>query len=325
MEKEKALVIGDLHVSDVYSGRHVNYWENCMDILSRITDTIKTEGIQHLYLLGDLVGIREKNLKQRANLLAFIQILTEWNTLTNGNVYAVRGNHDTSNSLSDYDMFLALGLIKNLDYVDMGDVRFHMVDWGSERRKLTIADDSYNIALMHNNIQVEGLTTWFRAGEGIELSSLDNLYGVQLVLAGDIHDPSIKLVSTSIRDIEVSLFYPGCLTRPKFDKNIWDTAFGIIVESSPYGVAYNQLNYKLKPASELFRQTLDDVDDVDLDLDTDEPIINIVELTKILEELQNYNLNNGDIRTQITRLAGLDKDAATLALSYIDKIEEELG
>lgn len=323
MEKAKVLIIGDLHISDRYTGKHVDYFENCMYCLSMVTKSIKEEGITHLMLLGDLIGIglAEKNLRTREALLEFMNVLQEWNKLTDNRVYSLRGNHDIGSKLTDYEMFVSLGLLKQVNELDIMSAKFHFFNYGEETRKVSIDEDKYNIGLFHTNLLIEGLTTWYRGGVGVELSTLDNLYGLSMAVAGHIHNPSIKMVSTSIRDRDISLFYPGNLTRPKFDPNLWDIAYGAIFEIDPLNVVANTLQYKLKPINEVFVSTYDDIKEVEDDTET-EPSIDLDALSAILEELQYYNISGGkDYNSQIMRVAGLDKVAAELALSYIERVE----
>lgn len=321
------MIVGDLHFSDRYTGHHKDYWQNCIDVIDMITQSIIDNNITHLILTGDIIGLHEKNLKNRESLLYILMVFKKWNELTNNNVYSVRGNHDMDGKMVDFELFTTLGYIKTADYVDIGQTRFHLMDYGDARREISVDDDKYNIAVMHNNIQVDGLTTWFRGGAGFELSELKNLYGVSLVVAGHIHDPSIKTVSTTIIDKEVSLFYVGNPTRPKKD-NRWKSCFGLIVKDNTE-TGYTEViqhTFDLKPYDEIFQSTFEDMkQDIDED-DEEVSRLDIDELSNILDELQRYNITGGfDYKSQVMRVAGLDKEASDLALSYIELVETELN
>ena len=230
MQTNKVLVIGDLHISDRFSGRHINYLENCFETLDMIEKSIIDNNITHLICLGDWIGIglAEKNLKERSSLLRLIQVLQRWNKLLNGNVYSLRGNHDIGKNMTDFDFLLSIGLLKNMNQLDIGSCRFHLFNYGEETHKVEIAEDKFNVGCFHTNLLIEGLTTWYRGGVGVELSSLMNLYGINIAIAGHIHNPSLRLVSTSIRDSDISLFYPGCLTRPRLEPNMWEKGYGVV-------------------------------------------------------------------------------------------------
>lgn len=321
---EKVLIVSDLHISDVYSGKHKDYFQNCVKCLEDITNTIVENNITHIYMLGDLVGMREKNLKSRDALFYLIKVLQKWNTLTDNNVYSIKGNHDIGSSITDFEFLVSLGYIKVVDFIDVGAVRFHGVNYGEETRALSIDKDRFNIALMHANLQVEGQTNWFRAGDGFELSSLDNLYGVDYVIAGHIHNPSERLVTTSIRDKDIHLLYPGNMTRPVKDPRIWDESYRVIIGVTETSFDMDVKKYVLVPHEELFTETYDDIKQDDED-DVYSNAIDIEELAAVLDELQGYNLcGDGDYKKQIATLAGIDKEAADLALDYIAKVEEEI-
>lgn len=322
----RPFIIGDLHISDKYSGRHVDYFRDCVDFLSDVTEEIKKNNVTHLFLTGDLIGrTTEKNLQSRDSLMYFMKVLQVWNELTNGNVYSIRGNHDFSEKLTDFEMFVTLGLIKTADYVDVGAIRFHLIDYGDHERSITVDDSKYNVAIMHTNLQIEGVTTWFIGGkDGVELSSLENLYGVDLVVAGHIHTPSLRLVTTSIKDRDISLFYPGNGTRPRYEPNIWDKCYGVLFSTDGVDVQLGQVEFKLKPSHEVFRSTYEDIREVDEVID-DAPLFDIEQLSEILQQLNDYNLiGEGDYKSQIIKLGGIDKEAVDLALSYIEKVEAEM-
>lgn len=319
------LIIGDLHISDKYSGRHVDYLRDCIEFCKQITDEIVKRNVTHLFLTGDIFGrTTEKNLQYRETLLLMMQQFKQWNELTNGNVYSARGNHDYNDTLTDFEVFVSMGFIKTADYVDVGAIRFHLIDYGEHNREIDLDENLYNVAIMHTNLQIEGITTWFQGGnDGVELSSLENLYGVELVVAGHIHNPSVRLVTTSIRDKDISLFYPGNGTRPKYDVNIWNMCFGVMFETDGVDVNMATIEFKLRDGGEIFNKTYDEVEEDEII--TDEPMFDIEQLSEIMQQLNDYNLlGEGDYKSQIIKFGGVDKEAVDLALGYIDKVEGEM-
>jgi predicted phosphodiesterase len=325
LTKYVPLIVGDLHISDKYSGRHVDYFADCVDFINQITDEIKKNKVTHLFLTGDLIGrTTEKNLQSRDTLMYFIKVLQVWNDLTNGNVYSARGNHDYAENLTDFEFFVTIGVIKTANFVDVGAARIHLIDFADHNRALDIDEDKYNVAIMHTNLQIEGITTWFVGGnDGVELSSLENLYGVELVIAGHIHNPSIRTVTTSIRDKDISLFYPGCGTRPRYEPNIWNKCYGVMLTTDEDDVQLGQITFDLKDGSTIFKSTFNEIEEDEV-LD-DAPMFDIAQLSEILQQLNDYNiLGESDYKEQVTKFGGIDKDAVELALSYIEKVEAEL-
>lgn len=321
----RPLIIGDLHISDKYSGRHVDYFQDCVDFLNQITDEMKKNKVTHLFLTGDLIGrTTEKNLQERDTLMYFMKVLQVWNSLTNGNVYSARGNHDYAEVLTDFEMFVTLGLLKTAKHVDVGSARIHLIDYAEHKRAIEVDEDKYNLAIMHTNLQVEGVTTWFVGGrDGVELSSLENLYGVELVVAGHIHNPSIRTVTTSIRDKDISLFYPGCGTRPRYEPNIWNQAFGVLLETDAEDVKVGQVIFELKDGNTIFQSTHEDIrEDEEF---SDAPMFDIEQLSEILQQLNDYNImGEGDTKEQIIKFGGIDHDAVNLALEYLERVEAEM-
>lgn len=333
LQKFKPFVVGDLHISDKHSGRHVDYFRDCMEVCQMITEEMVKNNVTHLFLTGDLVGrTTEKNLQSREALLYFMTVLQKWNDLTDGNVYSVRGNHDFSEHLTDFEFFVSNRLIKVVDkelggFIDVGGVRFHLVDYGDYKRNIEISEDHYNVAIMHTTLLVEGSTTWFHAGsDGVQLSSLDNLYGVDLVIGGHIHNPSVRMVETSIKDKTISLFYPGNPTRPRYEPDIWDRCYGVLFDTDSDGkdVDLGQIEFKLRPSSEIFQRTTDDAKELIEEME-EKPAFDMDQLNAILNQIKDYNLAGElDYKAQIQALGSLDEPAVSLALQYIEIVESEL-
>ena len=319
----KVLIVGDLHISDRFSGRHKNYLENCFDCLDMIEKSIVDNQITHLICLGDWIGIglAEKNLKERKTLLRLIQVLQKWNTMLNGNVYSLRGNHDIGKNMTDYDFFVSIGLLKHVERLDLGSCRIHMFDYGEENKPVEIDNDKYNIGCFHTNLLIEGLTTWYRGGVGVELSSLKNLEGITMAIAGHIHNPSLNLVSTSIGNTGISLFYPGCPTRPRLEKNMWETCYGVVLTIDDTFTNLDTITYNLKPLEEVFTSLEENPSD-DMTMDDLETEFDMEALSEVLSQLEGYNLNAGkDYITQIKRVAGIDYKARDIAIDYLEKAE----
>lgn len=322
-EVGKILVIGDLHISDRYSGKHIDYVENCFECLDMITDSIKEYEITHLICLGDWIGQgqAEKNLNKRPVLLRLIQVLNEWNELTNNNVYSLRGNHDIGRIMTDYDLFVGMKLLKHIDTLDINNCKIHMFDYGDEDRLIKIAEDKTNIGCFHTNLLIEGLTTWYQGGVGRELSTLHNLSGISYAIAGHIHNPSPRMVSTSIMGNPVNLFYPGCITRPKKEPNLWNQVWGVLITALDKDTNIEVLNYDLKPFEEIFKEEISEEEQSNL-----ENLLDIQRLSETFDVMHNYNLNSGlDYVSQIKKVAGLDLAAANIALKYVEEAEAKFS
>lgn len=325
----RILTVGDPHISDRYSGRHVDYFRDCTEWLDQVTAKIIEHKVTHLIVTGDWIGrTTEKNLQLRETLLYMIKVLQKWNELTNGNVYSITGNHDIAEKLTDYQIFVSMGLIKTGLDLDINQIRFHLMDYGDHEREITVAEDKFNVAIMHTELHVEGQTNWiFHSKEGVFLSSLENLKGVNFVVAGHIHTPSQRTVVTSIQGSDISLFYPGNGTRPSYDAHIWEKAFGVLFLTDDSGVDLQQIEFNLRPAGEIYQRVFDDVasDEEDTETEVNNSSFSVEELGDILKQLTDYHLiGEGNYKEQIKKLGGVDETAVSLALDYIERIEMEM-
>ena len=50
------LIFGDLHLSDVFTGKHKNYLSNCFDVMEQLDKFVEDEKPSAIVLLGDIVG-----------------------------------------------------------------------------------------------------------------------------------------------------------------------------------------------------------------------------------------------------------------------------
>lgn len=329
-EVNKILFIGDLHVSDKYSPRHVNYLESCWRILAKITDMIRDKGITHIILTGDLVGrTTEKNFKDNVVRMEFHKILLLWQSLTNGNVYSVKGNHDMGSKLTDFEYFEGVGALKRFTTMDIGSVRLHSLDYGDHERQLEISENHFNVAIMHSHLTVEGKTGWLpRSNEEIELATLSNLSGVDLIVCGHIHTPSQNIVQTYINGKEIALYYPGSPTRPIYDRNVWETCFFIELQATEETSDLITHPIELEPKDVFFKKTMYDKEEKD-ESEDDMSLVgiapNVESLSSILREIGTMNvLEDASYRNEVRLLAGLDVDASNLALSIFDDVERVL-
>lgn len=318
----KVLVVGDLHLSDKTYGRHRDYWKNCIDVCTRITNMLKEQKITHLVLAGDLIGLKVKLIKERVNLALVISILDQWNALTGGNVYAIAGNHDSDGFKTDFDFFVMLHKVKRVKYFDVDSLRVHLFDYGKEKEvpELRKGENVSNVAVMHNTFTIEGKTDWMRYVHGFELSGLKNLKGIEVVVAGDYHVPSPSIMDTSIDDVPISLIYPGCPTRPTWTNNMWDFCWGIVFDVDGESVNMDMLKIKLRPFTEIFNLDVENPNDLqDESMDELHSMVDIDALISVFADMEKYTKvdSGASYFEQVDKFASLDKEAAKVAKEYI--------
>ena len=77
----KILIIGDLHLSDYFKGRHKNYLQNCYDVMEKLDKIVADSKPSAIVLLGDLVGWTKPNIISREVLSNFCKYFIKWNTI----------------------------------------------------------------------------------------------------------------------------------------------------------------------------------------------------------------------------------------------------
>ncbi|MBO5386734.1 MAG: metallophosphoesterase, partial [Lachnospiraceae bacterium] len=144
------MFIGDLHFSDVFTGKHKNYLANCFSVLGQITNKINEKKPKAVFLGGDIIGWLETNIKDRQVLSMFCKVLREWNEVCP--VYTVRGNHDMKGYpdflfLSEFGLIITSSMCGGyVDYYgyegqEQPEVRLHIVDYNDETRALDLAPE----------------------------------------------------------------------------------------------------------------------------------------------------------------------------------------
>ena len=323
MNNYKILFIGDLHITDSYVATHKDYWSECVDIIGKITNIIKDRGITHLILTGDLVGLREKNFKQRDSLMFFMMTLKRWNELTGGNVYSLIGNHDIGGKTTDFDLFENIGLVKttrtlNQNHIDFKNLRLHLINYGDEYNEIKIGTGS-NIAVTHADIQVTGKTTWWYPSQTrFELGTMSHWKGIEMIIAGHIHNPSPHMVTTDIEGKNCDLIYVGCPTRPRKGDS-WSSVLGVICDVTDTTTTADVIEIALP--NDVFTPTTDDIDEEEIN---STEVTRVEELAAILNTLSKYKLNSDDdIEGQIRKFSGIDTEAMKLALQYYETVKNK--
>lgn len=330
----KILIFGDLHLSCTYEGQHKDYTVECYKNMQNIIDKVKESKASAVILLGDVIGVNERNIKDRQFLMRVMIFFKTLNELTGGHVYSVKGNHDKGD-FSDFDLLIGLGMIRNPDYVDYyrcteeeyaeeGDdaleVRFHFVNYGEENRELKMdGDGAYsNVVLGHADYLIDGVTNWYQHKGGVHLNRLSNFKGVDVVISGHIHDPSEEMLSTNIGDYTIDLFYTGSPARTAERYNdCWYFIFEFIEDEDGATTNYEVELFGLEPADEVFYPK-DSFIDADK-LSAEEQKKQTESLTTIVKEIMEGNMSRGDIFQQVRVVPGYSDSAKDLACSYLQR------
>lgn len=321
------MILGDLHISDVFKGKHKDYLSNCMWVLNEITKKIEEKKPSAVVLGGDIIGWTETNIRDRQILSSFCKYLRAWNDICP--IYCVRGNHDIK-GYPDFMFLSELGLIITsnkcngyFDYYGEEDeekpeIRFHLVDYNDEKRSLDILEGVSNIVLGHNNYTIQGITNWYAEHDGIELGLLQNFADVDMVISGHIHNPSPDFVSTPMTSgKECMLFYTGCPTRPIKEKNVYDYCWFVFAE---YNAEMKETNintemFKLLSANEVFYEDNEFIEEHSKD--ELEETMRKEALQGVLNELMTFRITTGDPMEQLDNIPNASQEAKEVARNYL--------
>lgn len=325
--KNGVVVFGDTHFSAVFSGAHKDYQEECLDSMARMIDIVKKEKPSAVILLGDLIGVSERVIRDLRFLLEVTVFLQTLNNLTDGCVFVVRGNHDIGD-FPQFEYFKGIGLIKTPTEVDhyvdnQLMVRYHFVSYGEEKRPLRykgVEDGVHQIVFGHNHYSIAGVTNWFYSKGGIELATLGNFEHVSWLISGHIHHPSPEIYSQTMGENEMFLFYPGAVNRVSASEQYADCFyFKLFYNEEEDGFDYEIKRFGLKPASEVFieEKVKEELDEDVMD-DTEKAEAN-KRLTEILNEAMGYRIVTGNLIEQIDNFPVATDEVKAIAKSYLQK------
>ncbi len=327
------LIIGDLHFSDRHKGRHISYIKVCLEFMSTILKIVKDKKPQAIVILGDIVGVREKTIRSRAVLLQLCSWFQILNELTNNNVYSLKGNHDFGQN-PEFDFLRGIGCFKTTDDVKFLDIenkngsvdtRFHLVDYGCEKDPIELSIEGSNVVLCHNNIKVAGATVWYPDCAGFDITSMTNWEGIDMIIAGHIHNPSPNFVSGMIGNKEVYLFYPGCGTRPTYEKNIYESVWFVhfFYDDVEDSVDYDAIDVALPNPEVVFFTDSNQIED--LSEEELEELVRKSNLNEFVKDLVEYRIATGNPIEQIKIMPDTKPEAVDIAIKYIEKAYDELG
>ena len=316
------LIFGDLHLSCTYEGSHKNYAHECYSNMEMIYDICVEKSPRAIIFLGDIIGVRERNLRDHQFLMQVVMFFTKLNNLTYGQVFTVKGNHDIGD-FADFDFLVGLGLLKNPKYIDYCrkdgtiEVRFHFLNYGEERRSLDLASEldgstASDVALGHADFFIEGVTNWYSARSGVEVNSLDNLQGVDMLISGHIHEPSDEILYTTLTNGQtIGLFYTGSPSRVA--ERI-DSCWYMWFRYTDGETQYDAVKMKMElPASEAFYAEEELIGDEE----GDERVYQSEKLSEYAKEIIESRLTTGNLFDQIDKVPGASKDVKELAKSYL--------
>lgn len=322
----KVLIFGDLHLSSSYEGQHISYLKDCYENMERIKNICNENNPKAVIFLGDIVGVNERFIRDNQFLMRVILFFNYLDSITHGNVYAVKGNHDMG-EFTGFDFLLGLNLIKNPRYLDYysdsksKEVRFHFVNYGQEKQPLLLTEENEgvsNVVLGHADYYIEGVTNWYSARNGVELCTLENYCGVELVISGHIHIPSEQILYTNLKDGSViGLFYTG---SPARTAERYDDCWYVCVEYQEDGCTNcDPYLMGIPKAEEVFYPKEDF--ELNGEIEEDGESVRSDKLTELVKEIIDSRISSGDIVHQIMINPVADEETKKLAVEYYQMAE----
>lgn len=332
VNKGRVLIFGDLHLSSTYEGKHKSYLYECMMNMIHIRKIVdETDDVGAVFFLGDLIGVKERNIRDRRFLKEVLTFFIHLNDKTGGNVYSVKGNHDFGD-YSDFDLLVGLGILKNPTYVDYVsdnglEIRFHFVNYGYEDKSLnfpSVTDSpvsASNVILCHQDLQIPGVTNWYTTKDGITLATQKNWSGVDLIIAGHIHTPCKNIMYTKIEGNEVGLFYTGSPSRvaERFEC-CWyfDFRYNQIEKATDFSAEV----FELVPVKEAFYDS-DEYFSEESEEDTLDEIRSQA-LVDVVKEIMDGRVVAGDLFQQIKSMPTDRVKAKDIACKYLQMAIDEV-
>ena len=224
-------IYGDIHLCSKNYGAHKDYAKESIEYFSRITEIADKRKLTHLIGCGDFSYGRFHTLEYR---LAVERELEKQYSIVKGNRWELQGNHDIdTKGILERDYYIEKGLLKPSENLNVGCLNITMVDYGKTKTtsmNIIDSEDRYNLVIAHDYYKFTK-TQLPNFGKAIELDTLSEWYGTDILVCGHIH----KILNFSgyitkgdlAHECQVS--YLGCMTRPAFREGFLDEVGQVLV------------------------------------------------------------------------------------------------
>lgn len=313
-------ITGDPHLDSSNYGGHKDYPKESLEYFKKITELIKEHGITHYVDTGDFSNKRFNNFEYS---LAIEKELLKQNELTNGNRYSIKGNHDMSSSMTQYEYFIERGLIKPSKNFVFNNTTISMLDYKKlepyTKEETAIINDGQhkNIVIAHQYFKFEN-TKLPNFGEAIMLDNYEPFFGTDYLVCGHIHHilGFEGFISNSLgQSNNCIVHYLGCMMRPAYREghmdNIGHMAVISIYDDKP--CTYEIVEIPLWSLEESFN-----LDKIAEKKEKEELKKNRVDITDVVQKLNNYDGTNiGSPEEIIGSLENIDNKYKDAAIKYL--------
>lgn len=209
-------IFGDTHLCDRDYGQHNDYPTESLEYFQTIMNIVRDKFLTHVILTGDFSYGRFKDLSYRIKV---DNVLDRLNEMLGGNLYMVKGNHDTaSNTMTEYEYYLERGKFHPSTRLHLGKTEFLMVDYDKEYSKEAIPSTipgMKTIVVAHNWFVFEGQQVPPSA-KVINLTNHPYWFNIEGVISGHIHQNSLVQGFIKKVDPETGRVVDGGGTRKIF-------------------------------------------------------------------------------------------------------------
>lgn len=308
----RILTGGDDHLCSKNYGGHRDYAQESIWYFQLKTRVLEQYQCTHYIGLGDLSTGRFNTLEYR---MAVETELRKQMELTQGRRWELKGNHDKATyGMTEYEYYVATGLIRPSENLRIGQVNISMVDHGMEFVKgadsglagniLTPSDECLNVVFAHNFFVNEGYAG-LQYGKAIDLEKMHDWFGVDYLISGHIHEPyTLSGHINSLdgtRSNQVVLQYPGCMARPAFRKSGLPTQCQMVILTiyDDGNMEYNSIDIDLWPVEKSFN-----LEKREQDEEIEE--VKHVDVSDIVTKMASYTNTLGSPEDVIRNMPGVD-------------------
>lgn len=217
-------IYGDMHLNSKNYGAHRNYAKESLEYFHNITEAVRKNNITTLIGTGDFTFGRFHSLEYRS---AIERELQEQYSLTNGNRYELKGNHDIAGyGMTERDYYVSKGLLKPSQNISIGNLNITMVDYNEYENVVpNIVDNEsvVNLIVAHDYFKFNS-TKLPNFGTPIELDHFEKWFGVDYIALGHIHKDmefdGYMAKGDMVHHVYVN--YLGCMMRPAYKEGAMD-------------------------------------------------------------------------------------------------------
>lgn len=331
----KLIVTGDDHYEDIYRGRHKNYVQNVLWCMNKLEEVLEREQPAFHARTGDFIGVRN-NVSKIEDRTLFVRVAKHMQS--SGIPCVVNtGNHDLfgSDHNNDYLTLARLGYFHTPDQIrdDKGNIvqmitdyedengepivfYIHFVPYGQEHKKLYPVKDAVNIAVTHNDFRI-GSHVFTQNPDAIDLLTHEPFFGMDLVLNGHIHEPSVRQTFKTVSGMDCTFLNLGCMARPKVSENYNQVLYAVVeVRKNALGkpeAYFREELIDLLPAEEIFV----DYGSTSSQLATKETESESEsELSSVIDSLRDFNWSGISVLDRVEAIP-MEPEVKELVLKYL--------